>query len=41
MIVLDASALIESLPGPKRRCGALRAAIEPGERLAGAIAGIA
>src|SRR5579863_3222894 len=33
MIVLDTSVLIDSLTGPRRSAGALRAAIERGERL--------
>ena len=33
MTVLDTSVLIDSLSGPKRSAGALRAAIEAGERI--------
>ena len=33
MTVLDTSVLIDSLSGPKRSAGALRAAIEKGERI--------
>ena len=33
MIIIDTSALVDSLSGPKRSAAALRAAIERGERL--------
>lgn len=33
MIVLDTSVLVDSLSGPRRSAGALRAAIERGERI--------